>query len=347
MDEDQIREEYVSRVRHRHKRFRKRLERRIEQLLRAVGGGFEFIQSRTKTPDSFMRKVAREKYTNPFAEMNDITGIRIITRYADDARGIIAWLELHFHLEVTRSPEQADEAGAHDFSYNLHHVIVRPFQWVGELSEFSDLKAEVQIRSLLQHAWAVQSHVLYKAKNVPSEFSRRIERITALSELVDDEFIRIRDEFKELQRRNKAFADHDFDNIPLDQSSAKRYFMESVDRKEWKEMGLRAGLRTVVPEPYGETKEEYFERWGSIMLEVSILPELLRIGIDSIGALEKKLQELSERGEEHLKLFAKAASDKGLVFDNDPLEIILNLLRFEDPQGQHGYGLWIGTSSSM
>ncbi|MEN6351216.1 MAG: hypothetical protein ABFD08_17705 [Syntrophomonas sp.] len=58
-----------------------------------------------------------------------------------------------------------------------------------EWNDIKDLWAEVQVRSILQHAWAVISHsFLYKSKqDMPKELVRKLYRLSALFELADDE----------------------------------------------------------------------------------------------------------------------------------------------------------------
>jgi hypothetical protein len=67
-----------------------------------------------------------------------------------------------------------------------------------EYRRFPGQKAEIQIRSILQHAWAEIEHDLgYKRKeDVPREIRRRFSRIAGLLELVDTEFVKIRDELQ-------------------------------------------------------------------------------------------------------------------------------------------------------
>lgn len=89
-----------------------------------------------------------------------------------------------------------------------------------EYSRFADRKIEIQIRSILQHAWAEIEHDLgYKsAAGIPRDIRRRFSRVAGLLELADDEFSIIR---KELD----AYAGTVSDNI---QSSPEEVGIDKI-----------------------------------------------------------------------------------------------------------------------
>jgi hypothetical protein len=70
-----------------------------------------------------------------------------------------------------------------------------------EWNLMKDLKAEVQVRTVLQHAWAAISHALqYKhEQEVPKHLARQLFRLSGLLELADEEF-------SSLQRKHLEFA---------------------------------------------------------------------------------------------------------------------------------------------
>jgi hypothetical protein len=64
------------------------------------------------------------------------------------------------------------------------------------------LKAEIQIRSILQHAWAEIEHDLgYKTSGeIPKTARRQFARLAGLLELADDEFVKIRSDLDAYSR---------------------------------------------------------------------------------------------------------------------------------------------------
>ena len=98
---------------------------------------------------------------------------------ADSAGDTLSWLE----------PDQ--------FGYRSTHYSVRLLPDRAHLPEwrdFAQLRAEIQIRTVLQHAWAAISHALqYKREfEVPSQFRRRLSRLAGMLELADEEFTGVR-----------------------------------------------------------------------------------------------------------------------------------------------------------
>ena len=63
-----------------------------------------------------------------------------------------------------------------------------------EYKKISSQSVEIQISSLIQHAWSSLDHkIIYKKEKSP-EIQRAIERLAALFEIADSEVIRLRDE---------------------------------------------------------------------------------------------------------------------------------------------------------
>jgi hypothetical protein len=68
-----------------------------------------------------------------------------------------------------------------------------------ENADLAGLKAELQIHTKAQSAWAVVSHdLLYKSPlDVPSDLTRTITRLVALVELFDDEVVRFQQQLRQ------------------------------------------------------------------------------------------------------------------------------------------------------
>ncbi len=72
---------------------------------------------------------------------------------------------------------------------------------LSEYGRFKDYTAEIQIRSILQHAWAEIEHDLgYKNPNsVPAEVRRSFSRVAGLLEIADQEFVNIKKQLKQFE----------------------------------------------------------------------------------------------------------------------------------------------------
>ncbi|WP_242785636.1 GTP pyrophosphokinase [Bacillus cereus] len=113
-----------------------------------------------------------EKGGNKYSTLNDITdisGIRVITYFSDDVDKVASMIQNEFEIDETNSVDKRTLLDPDRFGYlSLHYVIKLNTLRTSlvEYQRFKDLKAEVQIRSILQHAWAEIEHDLgYKSKN--------------------------------------------------------------------------------------------------------------------------------------------------------------------------------------
>jgi putative GTP pyrophosphokinase len=63
------------------------------------------------------------------------------------------------------------------------------------MKQYADIRAEIQVRTALQHAWSAVHHKLeYKSSTeAPPELRRRLFRLSALFELADEQFSELRD----------------------------------------------------------------------------------------------------------------------------------------------------------
>lgn len=177
--------------------FTTKIEMLLRDLLRARNLEFHLLESRTKDESSFQEKINRasKNYTNPLAELTDLSGVRIITYYQADSDIINELIESEFSID--RGNSYTPASGPSDFGYKSTHYVVsltatrsRLLEW----QDFADLKAELQVRTVLQHAWAAISHKLqYKREqDIPNQLKRKLFRLSALFELADDEFVSLK-----------------------------------------------------------------------------------------------------------------------------------------------------------
>jgi len=160
------------------------------------------ISSRTKELKSFLDKVKnRKKYSNPKSENTDFSGIRIISYLEKDTIQISDIIHKLFKvneaLSVIKKPnskyEEHDKVG-----YASIHLICElgnDRKNLLENSDIKDLQFEIQIRSILQHAWAEIEHdYRYKFPEfLPPEINRKFSLLSASLELLDEDFNQLRE----------------------------------------------------------------------------------------------------------------------------------------------------------
>lgn len=149
------------------------------------------IDNRVKEFDSFEEKIKRKNYSRPFEDAEDLCGIRVIVYFPSDVTAVGNILSREF--DVISSEVKADDLQSDQFGYRSDHFILRLRQeWLAtpNFRGLGGAKAEVQVRTVLMHAWANLSHKLaYKDKDTtPAQFLRNIYRLSALFELADEQF---------------------------------------------------------------------------------------------------------------------------------------------------------------
>ncbi len=153
------------------------------------------IESRVKSLQSLEDKLERKSLELAnLLDLDDLIGIRIILLFQRDVSIVSDLISKTFSILSTE--DTAARLAETQFGYqSLHHVIQMPKTWleVPTLADLGDLRAEIQVRTLAQHIWAVASHKLqYKhEQSVPPSIRRSIHRVSALLETVDLEFERV------------------------------------------------------------------------------------------------------------------------------------------------------------
>ena len=186
------------------------------------------ITSRLKERDSLIKKVDIKsgKYRS-LSDITDIAGIRIITYYADDVDRIAGLVEKEFSIDKENTIDKRMSLEPDRFGYCSVHYVVSINQERLRLKEYSaydGLKCEIQIRTVLQHAWAEIEHDLgYKSEvAVPQDIRRNFSRLAGLLEIADKEFLEIREKLSAYKVevvekiKEKEFLDTDIDAVSLD-----------------------------------------------------------------------------------------------------------------------------------
>lgn len=155
------------------------------------------VDARTKTEHSFIAKVYRldKSYSDPVSEVTDITGIRIVVEYKDEAEKVEAILRSHLNIDDINSRNTRNEAPESEFGYSAIHIVASITESIAEQYDCQailDRKFEIQIRTNLENAWATKSRELFYEKAVPMEYKRELNRLAALLEIADESFLNLR-----------------------------------------------------------------------------------------------------------------------------------------------------------
>ena len=208
-------EEYL-RVRPRYEGFAGAARVIVDQALRSAGITVNSVEARAKDPESFGVKSATPsdddpeapKYPHPLHDITDLAGVRIIAFFPRDVATIGSCIRKEFevleHIDLSRTLMQQER-----FGYQSEHFLVQLSRARTALPEYEphrDLIAEIQVRTILQHAWAEIEHdIQYKsAITTPITIRRRFMALAGLLEIADREFEAIQDEDKRLKEQART-----------------------------------------------------------------------------------------------------------------------------------------------
>ena len=177
------------------------------------------IEARVKKEQSLAGKLALKgaKYAS-LTDITDLVGARVITSYTDDVDRIASIAERLFEIDWENSVDKRRLHQLDSFGYNSLHYICR-------LPGY-DFRFELQLRTTLQHAWAVINHDNgYKSDiEIPQEYLRRMNRLAGMLEMADDEFSRIRTELTDYRRRVQTLVKNGkLDDVQLDGDAFRSY----------------------------------------------------------------------------------------------------------------------------
>jgi putative GTP pyrophosphokinase len=199
------------------------------------------IDYRVKADSSFAEKIDRKHYENPFDEIEDICGIRIICYYQSDVEKISEVLRQEF--SVIENQDKETLLKADQFGYRSTHFIVKIKEEWNKAPNYrglENLKAEIQIRTVLMHAWAEIEHKLvYKNENqVPSQFRRKLSRISAKLEEADEQFEELRKEATNYKKEvTGKFEKDEYKGVELNLDSLQafldKYFPDRLKNLEF------------------------------------------------------------------------------------------------------------------
>lgn len=157
-------------------------------------------ETRIKTLESIHGKMKRKgRKILSFSDVKDVVGLRYVFLFGEDA-GLFS-RKIAKLLTILEYQDARDRLPTTHFGYRSDHFVVRiPNEWaqLPAHAGLGELTAEIQVRTMAQHLWAVASHLLqYKSEeSVPAPLRRSLSRVAALLELVDSELSRVRAEKK-------------------------------------------------------------------------------------------------------------------------------------------------------
>ena len=277
-----------------------RVERIVREVLDSAQINYHSIVNRAKSIDSYKRKASMPKYKDPRSEIFDMAGIRVITYTDSDAKEIHEIVKSTFDIQPEHSIDKANELGIDRVGYRGIHYIANLGKDRLKLPEnqiFKGFVFEIQIRSILQHAWAEFEHDRnYKFAGIlPKELGRRLSLLAANLESTDGEFDRLSKDIDkyagDVLRKAKlgdlstiinstslrAYANKKFKPLlKLGVEPYSPYDDEIIEELSLMEINTLEELESITPGDFVKRESNYYPSWitGSI---VGVIRNILMI----------------------------------------------------------------------
>lgn len=174
------------------------------------------LKSRVKSFGSWFDKVLRKirhGVSPEQVQVHDVLGLRIVCPFLEDVRRIEDLI--HSHFEVLEEEKKGAPKSFKEFGYDSTHFLVAlPPDLVDQLALSDAPPCEIQVRTILQDAWAeVEHELIYKSKFLPFDqpLKRKMAALNANLTLSDIIFQEIREYQRqlnhELAKRRHQFLD--------------------------------------------------------------------------------------------------------------------------------------------
>ncbi len=168
--------------------------------------------------------------------MTDLSGVRIIAYLETDCDVIVDLVKKEFVVDQENSVYKNSELQPDQFGYQSTHLIVKHAKSRNSLTKFKrfdGLYLEIQVKTILQHAWAaIDWKLRYKNPvEAPPSLRRRLYRISALLEAADDEFLRVSNDAASIRRKYQESIFSGNLQVGIDKDSLEEFFASKPQEK--------------------------------------------------------------------------------------------------------------------
>jgi predicted RNase H-like nuclease/ppGpp synthetase/RelA/SpoT-type nucleotidyltranferase len=195
----------------------------VTSALDEAGINYLSVSGRAKSVASFAAKAARQidgtpVYPDPLREITDLIGVRVITYLQPDVTAVAGLLAEQATVLDDRDMGR-ETASEGRFGYASRHLLLEM-----DAAQAVRLPVQVQVRTVLQHAWAEFEHDIRYKGTVPEEhvpdLDRRFTLAAGLLELADREFSEIRDRLQAGMTGQRPEADREDPRIGAQELAA-------------------------------------------------------------------------------------------------------------------------------
>ena len=252
-----------------HERLAASVRSLLENMLRRKSIEYLSVSSRVKTFDGAIEKIGRKTYRDPAQQLTDLSGIRVITYLEEQVSQISATIKELFEIDRVNSLDRTEILGDDKVGYRSTHFVCtlgRKRRELPENKSLGDLKFEIQVRTVLQHAWAELAHdrSFKFGAALPIKIQRKLNLYSGMLEIVDSAFDEVSKEIEKYRAALKGKTIEQLSGLELNSLSLHKFITDLRDQHAAKI----------------EDDEYYYPQ---------ISAELREFGVRTVGELEKLL----------------------------------------------------------
>ncbi len=302
----------------------------MKQLLDAEGIQVAQLEARTKTIRGFGEKIERKrfKYQDPLRDVTDLSAVRIILYYVADVTQVGRMIDREFDVDWDNSLRHDTDRDPEHFGYRSDHYVVKVNAQrckFPEWTRFAGDRIEIQVRTVMQHAWAAVDHqIRYKQDDLPRELQRRLSRLSAVLEEADEQFAGIKAAAEKLAVRYETSVERgELRHVGLDALSLRAYLDQTKVGEDWAEQAVAVGFH-----PVTMAADHFF---GGIEDRTQeLLDNLQRAGVTTLRQYVRRLETVAAWGQRALAMVSQqVGSVQQTPVIAIPEHILLILLEIE------------------
>lgn len=166
------------------------------------------VSSRVKEEPSLLAKAfhrPEKQYTDPYNDIEDKVGIRVVVLFSEDIEIVEQAINDCKNWTSVKARDFEDERDQNPsvFDYQSKHYIIRSAADIihNEITITKDTPCEVQVRTILQHAYSELTHDTIYKPNVAAkpDVKRAAAKSMALIEATADYFTQVRNKINDAQ----------------------------------------------------------------------------------------------------------------------------------------------------
>jgi putative GTP pyrophosphokinase len=286
-------------VRPKYDEYTRSLSGLLARLLEDKGVDYSIIESRTKSIESFYSKVESPEKAQKYQSCHDLTdlsGVRIVCYLQQDVYRICRIIEDSLEVDSANSLIKDDILDPDQFGYLSLHLVSSYTDArlsLPEYTKYRGLRAEIQIRTLLQHTWAAIDWKLRYKNNIdtPKQLLRRLYRISALLEVADVEFSQLSQDIESLKRSYEEKIVGGDLKIDLNSESIDLFARHDKSVKDLTYVAEKSGY-TIAP-PHPKARNPYYALLATLSLAgVERIEELRSVLLKVVSSDGKLLKDV-------------------------------------------------------